>query len=158
MATGQFVTTQTIPAGAVGNTQISNQLTDRLDYTKLQPTFFPESNFGLASTGTPVTRTEQKYTGKLAGGTILGFHAYLINTGSGSSMTFDLQKNGSTVLSAPITITNATSSGAVQNATISSASFTQGDIFTYVLTVSSSTGAQGPVCWATFVEASAPTS
>lgn len=74
-----------------------------------------------------------------------------------ASITVDLQKNGSSILSAPITITNATGDGVVVDGTLSGVTTcVAGDKLTAVVVVSSSTGMQGLWAWATVQETSSP--
>ena len=155
MATGQFLSGITIPAGAIGNLQISNQTADIINTDKVQPVFTAATNFGQAIGATPATREEIVYVGKI-GGTVRGISALLNDTGSSTGITFDLKKNGTTILSSVASITNADADRAVKTGTLSASSFSAGDVFSILMTVTTSTGAQGPYAWATFVENTAP--
>lgn len=156
MASGTLSIGGIIPPGSIGDNHFSNQPADVLKVDKVSPVFAPECNFGGAIGATPTTKEEIKYTGKI-GGTIRGFHAYLNACGSATSITFDLKKNGSTILTSVITITNATGNGVIVSTTsFTSNLFSAGDIFSYSMAVTSSTGAQGANCWAVFVENTAP--
>jgi len=72
-------------------------------------------------------------------------------------VTFDLKKNGSSVLSSVVTVTNATSDRAVVAGTITTSTIAIGDVISIELAVSSSTGMQGPFAWAVIEENGAPT-
>lgn len=144
-----------IEPGSVTNRHISNRAGDIISADKLQPWLDRGTGFSLAIGGTPATREEIVYVCK-GDGDIKGFHALCNETGSSSSMTFDLKKNGTTVLSGPISITNATTDKAVQDGSLSVTTFTGGDILSIALTVSSSTGAQGPYAWVSLTEDAVP--
>lgn len=130
--------------------------TTQIDNDKLQHLYKASTNFDLAVTGTPVARHEIVYVADKAG-TIRNFNALCYDTGTSASVTFDLKKNGTSVLSAPITITNATSDKAVVAGTITTSTIAIGDVITMELAVSSSTGMQGPYAWAVIEENGAPT-
>lgn len=149
----RLVGTLTIDAGSVVDQMISTGTA--IDADKLQHVFRAWTNFDLPLSSAPVSRTEIVHVAGVAG-TIRGFHAMCVDTGTSASVTFDLKKNGTTVLSGVITITNATTDAQVQDGTISVPTFAADDYFTIVLTVSSSTGMTGAFAWADFEENSAP--
>jgi hypothetical protein len=144
----------TFDTSDISNDAIS--ATTLLDNDKLQHLYKIFTNFDLAVTGTPVARHEIVYTADKAG-TIRNFNALCYDTGTSASVTFDLKKNGVSVLSSVVTITNATSDRAVVAGTISTATLAIGDVLTIELAVSSSTGMQGPFAWAVIEENGAPT-
>lgn len=114
------------------------------------------TNLGFAVGATPTTREEVVYVAS-GTGVVKGFHAMCVDTGSSASVTFDLKKNGTTVLSSVITITNATTDAQLQDATLSGVpSLAAGDRLTVSMTVSSSTGMVGPYAFVTIQETSAP--
>lgn len=113
------------------------------------------TSFGKAYNATPTTTEEIIYVASGAG-TISGFHCMLYETGSSTSVAFDLKKNGVSILSAAVTITNTDADREVFSGTLSNNSMVADDVFTISITVTSSTGAQGPRAWANFVENSAP--
>ena len=104
--------------------------------------FASHTSFGLKAGDTPVTGEYEMWVASNPG-TLTGFHPKVTVPGSSASVTVDLKKNGTSVLSSVVTLTNATSAGVPQNATISSPTFAAGDRFTALLTVSSSTGMTG---------------
>jgi hypothetical protein len=144
----------TFDTSDISNDAIS--ATTLLDNDKLQHLYKIFTNFDLAVTGTPVARHEIVYVVDKAG-TIRNFNALCYDTGTSASVTFDLKKNGVSVLSSVVTITNATSDRAVVAGTISTATLAIGDVLTIELAVSSSTGMQGPFAWAVIEENGAPT-
>lgn len=141
--------TLVIDEGAIENRHVSNSTT--LDADKMQHIQRCGTGFDLAIGGTPAAREEIVFVATTAG-TVRGFHALLNDTGTSTSVTFDLKKNGTTMLSSVITITHSTSDKAVQDGTLSGTSFVADDILSIALAVSSSTGAQGPYAWVAIEE------
>ena len=90
--------------------------------------------------------TSVEYIEHVANGaeTVLGFHAGCNLTGSAASVTFDLLKNGVSILSAPITVANTDPSKVKKNATIASPTLADGDILSVKLVMTTNTGMQGP--------------
>lgn len=134
-------------AGSITNEHISSSSSNIIDADKIQHLHKAGTNFALAIGGTPAAREEIVYTCEAAGATIRGFHCFLNVDGSSTSVTFDLKKNGSSILSSVVTITNSTGDRAVQDGTISNAALVAGDVLSIALAVSSSTGASGPYAW-----------
>lgn len=130
-----------LPSSCVGNEQVSS--TSIIDADKIEQARKRETGFGLAKTGTPVTRTEVLSLVNTTG-SIRRFRARLADTGTSTSLTFDLHKNGVSVLSAPISFTNADPDGTPKEGTISTPTLAADDELSVVLTVTSATGAQGP--------------
>jgi len=145
--------TFTLEAGVVTNESIASGAA--IDADKMQHTYKPGTNFGFVIGGTPTTREEIVYVASQAG-TVRGFAALLNETGTSSSITFDLKKNGVTMLSSVVTITNATADRAVTAGTLSVTSFAADDVLSISMAVSSSTGAQGPFAFIEHEENQAP--
>lgn len=114
----------------------------------------PATNFQLVIGGTPTTKEETVFVASTSG-TITGFHCFQTDTGTSASIAYDFKKNGTSVLSAPVTIANTDTDGQIKDGVISVTTFAPGDKFTMSCTVSSSTGATGPDAWAEMIE-SAP--
>ena len=143
-----------IKPGSVIGTDMSLQAD--IPAETMRHSFKTGTNFGLAVGATPVAREELVYVASGAG-VVKGFHALCIDTGSSASVTFDLKKNGTTVLSSVITITNATTDAQVQDATLSGIpTLAAGDRLTMALAVGSSTGMVGPYAFVTVQETSSP--
>lgn len=115
--------------------------------------FKPSTDFGLKTGDTPVAADKMVYVAS-GTGTIKGFHGLVNESGSSASITMDLKKNGVSILSAPITITNATGDRISVDGTLTATSLTSDDVLTIVLAVSSSTGMQGPFAWVVIEEVS----
>lgn len=143
----------TLVPGTVIGTDVS--LTANILAQSMQHCFKPGCNFSQAIGATPATREEIVYTAS-GPGTVNGFHALLNDTGSSTSVGFDLKKNGTTVLSAPVTITNADTDREVVDGTLSGNSFIAGDVFSIAMTVSSATGATGAFAFMALTENQAP--
>lgn len=115
--------------------------------------FKPSTDFGLKIGDTPVAAEKIVYvaTGVC---TVKGFHGLVNAAGSAASITMDLKKNGSSILSSAITITNSTGSRVTVDGTLTSVTLAAGDVLSVPLTVSSSTGMQGPFAWVVVEEVS----
>jgi hypothetical protein len=151
----QVAGTLSLNAGAVTDQLFSTAVGDALTAAKVQHVYKALTAMGFAIGGTPTTREEVVFVAS-GTGTVLFFKAGLVATGSSTSITFDLKKNGSSILTSVITVTNANSARQIQDASISSSSFVDEDVFSIAMTVSSSTGAQGPICFAEFRENTSP--
>lgn len=139
----KFSGTLTLDPGSVANQHISNAAADQIDSSKQKHIHRAMTNFDLAIGGTPATREEVVYVATAAA-TVKLFRAMLYDTGTSTSVTFDLKKNGSTILSGTISVTHSDSDRTVKDGTISNTTLAADDVLSILLTVSSSTGAQGP--------------
>ncbi len=151
----QVAGTLSLNSGAVTDQLFSSASGDVLTAAKMQHVYKALTAMGFAIAGTPTTREEVVFVAS-GSGTILFFKAGLVATGSVTSITFDLKKNGSSILTSVITVTNANSNRQIQDAAISNNAFVDEDVFSIAMTVSTSTGAQGPICFAEFRESGAP--
>ncbi len=117
--------------------------------------FKPSTDFGIDSDAVPTAKKKFVYVGS-GTGVIKGVYALLHDTGSSTSITIDVKKNGTTILSAPIAITDANTDDQVVPGVVTVSAFSVGDVFTAELAVSSSTGAKGPELFICLQENSAP--
>lgn len=140
--------TLTLPSGIVTDDSVA---AGAIDADKLQHAYKKGTNFDLAVGGTPVTREETIFVASTAG-VIRGFHFTLTDTGTNTSIAWDLKKNGTTVLSGAGSSTHADADRQVKDGTLSVTTFVADDHFTAVMTVTSATGAVGPFAWADFEE------
>lgn len=145
MATAKLVGTFTYPSGQITNEHISSSAA--VDSDKLQHLHKAYTNFDLAIGGTPAAREEIVYVCEAATATVRGFHAMLNDTGTSTSVTFDLKKNGTTILTGVVTIVHGDADKSIHDGTLANAALVAGDILSIQLAVSSSTGAQGPFSW-----------
>ena len=79
-------------------------------------------------------------------GTLLAFSAGLAVTGSATDIDFDLLVNGSSVLTAAVNITDSETDDTLSSGVISSTAISAGDVVSIQMTVTTNTGAQGPMC------------
>lgn len=145
--------TMQLDAASVGDNEIKPNAA--IAASKQQHVYPGRTNFGLQPTDTPVTKEFLVHVASQAG-SVDTFSCRLNNVGSASSMTFDLKKNGSSILSALVTLTNASTSNLDYFGTLSNTTVAAGDRFSIVLTVSSSTGAQGPFAQVMIIENTSP--
>ena len=124
-----------------------------LPSSSMRHIFKPSTDFGLAIGATPTAAEKIIYVAS-GTATILGFHGLVNADGSSASITMDLKKNGVSILSAPITITNSTGDRVPVDGVLTSTTLTSDDVLTVVLAVSSSTGMQGPFAWVVIEEVS----
>lgn len=122
---------------------------------KMRHAYTLGTRFGFAIAATPTSRHEIVHTVNAAG-EVRGFHALLNATGSSTSIAFDLKKNGVSILSSVVTVTNSQAAREVVDGVLSSVAVVAGDVLSIEMTVSTSTGAQGPWAWVTLHENSAP--
>ena len=155
MASGSIVGTITLPPGGVKNSHISNQSGDRIDPEKMGHIHNVPTNFFLESDATPAAKDAFVYQA-LAAGTLRSFVGGLVESGSNTDITFDLKKNGVSVLSAPVQVVHGDGDFSQVAGTIATPSFAAGDVFTAHLATTNTTGAQGPFVMACFEENGAP--
>lgn len=151
MASGQLVgfTSFRPPSASIGDDAVS--VNDPLGVTKVRHIRRVGSAFALAIGGTPSAYEQIVYVA-LTSGTVRNVGALCNDTGSSASITFDLKKNGSSILTGAIAVTNATTDKATVAGSISSASYAAGDVFSMQLSTSSTTGMTGPYMFAEFDE------
>lgn len=142
----------TFPAASITNAAVS--ATAAIDATKLEHRHritYAQPNTSAAD------ETIVIYNAKAAG-TVNAFSAGSIAIAVGAATcTFDLKKNGTTILSAVITIDSGNTNYVAEAGTISSAAYVAGDTFTVVIdgTAGGGTLPTGVFCVAEFEEAAA---
>lgn len=108
--------------------------------------------FDLAIGGTPATREEIVHVAEAAG-TVLEFGAGANNTGTATvALSFDLKKNGSSILSSAVAVAHTDADRAVVTGTINSASYSAGDVFSILLTATTPNDSTGPFARVSFDE------
>ncbi len=140
-------------AGAVSDQQVSSSAA--IAVTKLQHAYYRSTGFSLKIGDTPVTREDVVHVANAAG-TVIDFSAMCNVKPSSGSIVFDLKKNGTTMLSATITIDNTFSNRQVGTGTLSVTTFVAGDVLSISATISSPTGSQGPLAWIGISETTSP--
>ena len=107
----------------------------------------PSSHFGLEIDGTVAAYEEIVFVAD-HDCTIQSFHAKLNGANStGGTASFDLKKNGTTVLSSTVDITNSEGTN-VQDGTLSTTTLAQGDVLSMQLSITTGTDGTGPLAWA----------
>ena len=126
-----------------------------IDADKMEHVFTASTAFALAIGATPAAREEIVHVAN-GPGEVRGFHALLNDTGTSTSVTFDLKKNGVSILSAPITVAHTDADRETIDGSLSAVTLAAGDVLSMELAVSSATGAQGPFAWVNIEEFNAP--
>lgn len=126
----------TIPDGAIGNSQVAaGAAIDPLKLRHQHRHTFSQPNTA-ASSETRVVHVVYGVTGS-----VVRFEAGSIVKAVGdSTVTVDLKKNGTTVLSAPITLNNASTNRGVQSATISVPALADNDVLEVTTVATIGTG------------------
>src|ERR1019366_5923118 len=132
-----WASTQSIPANAINDAQIASGA--GIGYAKVNqliPAKYAQPNV------TAVTETKELHVVRaVGGGTVLEFAAGCIVAPIGAAtVTFDLKKNGTTVLSAVITLNSSSTPYVIQTASISVPAAVQSDVFTIVVTATAGGG------------------
>jgi len=144
--------TITFPDGALKPAMWSSAVADAFPASKSELFSKGWTNFDLPiATTPPVAREEVVFVAGSAG-TINKFAGLLNDTGTNTDIDFVLKKNGTTIMSADLTITHATSDRVVVEGTLSSTTFVAGDVFSIQMIVNLGTGAAGPLAFAEFIE------
>lgn len=129
----------TLPASCVGNTNVSASAA--IAHTKLQHQH--RARYSQPNT-TATTETKVIYVCYGATGTILDFRAGSIVACAGAAtITLDLKKNGTTVLSGVITLDNANTARVVEAGTLSVTTLVVGDVLEVVATATAGGGTLG---------------
>lgn len=134
-----------LPSGFIGNREIGASETSPITSDKLQHIHKHNTNFGFAVGGTPTTREEILFVAEKAG-KIIEVGAGLEDSGTNTAIAFDLVLRPSTsLLSSTISVVHGTGDRTEVAGTISgTGAYSAGAVVTAKMTVTSSTGAQGP--------------
>jgi len=126
--------------------------------TKTRHLHIKGTHFNTVIGDTPTTK-EVIIHRAAAAGTIRNVRALLEDSGTSTSIAFDLKKyqagTGATVLSSVITVVHGTGDCTAVAGSIATAPYIAGDVFAISMTVTSSTGALGPWAEAEFDELAA---
>lgn len=152
VVTGGFAAnSMTLAAGSVVNATVgagAGIAVDKLQHLKVAGT-----DFGIAADAA-CSGTVKKVLFVASGAcTIRLFKAVERDTGSSSSVTYDLQKAGvgvatlASILSAVITIANSDTDNTPKSGTLSSTTLVAGDMLVAVMTTGTATGTLGPFAW-----------
>lgn len=143
----------TLDSGQVLDTHIGSSAA--IDADKMQHVYKGFTNFGLEYNAAPAAKVFVAGVATQTG-TIRGFHCGCYDTGTSSSITFDLKKNGTTCLSAVVTVTNAETDRVTYDGTLTVTTLAADDVLTIHLATSSTTGMTGPYAWVDWEENAAP--
>jgi hypothetical protein len=139
-----FEVAPVVPAGSFGDTQIGS--TSPIDALKLKHQYAPK----LAQAHGTAAATERRvcHVAKSAG-SVASIEAGPVVAAIGdSTVTVDLRKNGSSVLTSPISLSSANAAYAKVAGAISSAAYVSGDVFELVFTATVGTGTLPQGVWA----------
>lgn len=132
-----FTNQVTFPAAAV--TAANVKADARVETSKLQHRHSKHHSQGSGTTAADESKPIHVVFG--ATGTIPSFKAGCVVANIGdSTVTFDLKKNGSSVLSAPISFSSADAAYSVKSGTISSPNVVAGDVLEVVIDATVGTG------------------
>ena len=130
-------------SGSITDSDIASHAA--IGYDKLEHFELLTSDFGIATGGAPAV-VERNFFEMKSAGVIRLVHASLTDTGSDTSVTIDVNKNGLTILSAPIVITDSHDDRESVAGVITASAAVAGDIFTASIEVASTiVEALGPI-------------
>lgn len=150
---GRIVASQgvSVPNSSFNDDQIAQTPGKEIDADKLEHSYRAWSNLATAIGSAPSAREEVVWVARQAG-TIREFFAMLNGACTTGTISFDLKKNGTTMLSATVDFTNADAAKSVKTGTFSGAqTYAAGDVLSIAVTVSSGDGT-GPYACATVDE------
>lgn len=137
-----------LPAGTIGDREVSNTDGNQINQAKLCHLTKYTERFGLAIGATPTTQEVILFQADKAGKLGDDISAALNDSGTSTSVSFDVKKNGTTVLSSAISVVHGTGDRtqvAGSFASTSAQAYAAGDVISCAVTASSTTGAQGPM-------------
>ncbi|VTU02779.1 Marine sediment metagenome DNA, contig: S03H2_L04701 OS=marine sediment metagenome GN=S03H2_18785 PE=4 SV=1 [Gemmataceae bacterium] len=125
-----------VPPGSFGDPQIG--AANPIDATKVKHQYAPQ----LAQAhGTAATAERRIVHVARAAGTVAAVGAGPVVAATGNStVTVDVRKNGTSILTSTISLTSATAAFARVAGTINTAAYVAGDVFEVVVTVAAGTG------------------
>lgn len=143
-----MTTTLKLPSGIVGDREVSNAEGNEIAPEKLWHKTRYTERFGLAIGGTPTTQEVILFQADKAGYLSEEISAALNDSGTNTAVTFDVKKNGSTILTAAISVVHGTGDRvqvAGTFASLAARTYAVGDVISCAVTATSTTGAQGPM-------------
>lgn len=140
----------------IDGSDVSSAPTNLIPYSSVQNPRMNDCNFGTKLDAAPTAGKWHVHTANGAE-TILGFYCGLADTGTASaSVTFDLLKNGTTILSAPVTVAYTDPDRTRKSGVLTSTTLADNDMLAVQVSVSSSTGMAGPWAQAPTIGLAAP--
>lgn len=132
--------TITVPAGSFPGTQLSTVTTAPTNTLRHQHS----ASFAQGSAATATAATQVVHIVRGLTGTIKEVAAGMIAANAGAAtVTVDVKKNGTTVLTSPVSLTSATASGLVVLGAITTTTLAQGDRLEVVITAAAGGGTLG---------------
>lgn len=141
--------TVTLPNSSVSNASVASGA--NVDAAKLQH----QHRAGHSQPNTTATTETRAVHYAYGAGTIVAFHAGSIAANIGAAtVTVDLRKNGTTVLSSVVTLDSGNTARVSEAGTVSVTSYAAGDLLEVVITATAGGGtlATGVYCYATLNE------
>lgn len=132
----KYEKTPQVPAGSWGNTQMS--ATDPIDQTKLKQQYAPAH--GQPHGTAAVSERKVIHVARSAGNVQAVEAGHVVAGVTGATLTVDLKKNGTTVLSAVISLVVDAAAYTRVTGAISSAAYVAGDVFELVITATAGGG------------------
>lgn len=155
MGTSSFAGTPVVTFPIIGS-DVSQNPSVLIPYSSFQTVHDNETHFGFERTAVPTTK---EYILRQAKGaeTILSFQCSLDDTGTATTaITFDLLKNGSSILSAPVSFSHSDPDRTRKSGSLTSTSLADGDTLSAKITVTTSSGSpKGPYAQAPTYSAAA---
>lgn len=132
----KFEKTPTVPAGSWGDTQMGTA--NPVDPTKLKHQYAPA--YGQPHGIAAVTERRVIHVARSAGTVQAAEAGHVVAGVTGATLTVDLKKNGTTVLSAVISLVVDAAAYTRVTGSISSAAYVAGDVFELVITATAGGG------------------
>lgn len=138
------------PAGSVGNREVSNTPGNEITQDKLWHLTKYTERFGLAIGATPTTQHVILFQADKAGKLGDDISASLYDSGTSTAVTFNIKKNGTSILSGgtAISVVHGTGDRGQVAGVFGSAAeqaYAIGDVISCDVTATSTTGALGPM-------------
>ena len=139
----------------IDGSDVSSAPTNKIPVTALQHVYLRETDFRLKITDAPVSC---EYIVHMANGpeTVQSFYVGMNDTGTAASSTFDLLKNGVSILSSVVTVANTDPDKTKKSGTIASPALVDNDILSVKIVMTTNTGAAGPFAQVPIIAAASP--
>ena len=125
-----------IPSGTVDNSDVQGGA--GIEASKLEHQF--QKEFAQESSATPTTETKVVHVVRGATADFVSFACGMVDTGTSGSVTVDVKKNGTSILSSPVTVDFNDADRAILTGTITTTTAVVGDVIEITITDSSSDG------------------
>ena len=137
------VNATSIATGSVVNSDIASGA--GISASKLQHQQIITIDWGYTDAAGSIAVQDRTFFIASGNGTIREVKAWCVDSGTNTDIDFDLEVNGSTILTGDITVVHGTGDQTAVSGTVSSGSLTAGDYVTAVIKlVTQNTGALGP--------------